>query len=358
MPEPYRVVSALPSGTAFSRLVMTLACARGDLMRAQMLAERFKDTPQVGAVLAQWTRKDDWHSKAAVAAGTTTDATFAGPLAVYGVAQEALAIERGMSIVAQLAPKMRRVPFRTAVARETGSTGGAWVGEGFSTPVAATAYDTLSQEAYKAQTIVVLTTDLLKLSSPNAERAVRETVMAGVAAYIDSQFLTNTVTLSANLRPAAITNGATAVTATGSSGAQILADLNAMLVSITTAGAGLTWIMRPLTAYKIAATIGGTAGVDIPRTLFGIPLILSLNGPQQITLVDANCILYSDDGGLDVDTTEHASIQMNDAPTDPAVEATVFQSLWQNNLWAVKVTRWLSYLRAQPGSVAYMTVTY
>ena len=182
MPEPYRVVSALPSGTAFSRLVMTLACARGDLMRAQMLAERFKDTPQVGAVLAQWTRKDDWHSKAAVAAGTTTDATFAGPLAVYGVAQEALAIERGMSIVAQLAPKMRRVPFRTAVARETGSTGGAWVGEGFSTPVAATAYDTLSQEAYKAQTIVVLTTDLLKLSSPNAERAVRETVMAGVAA--------------------------------------------------------------------------------------------------------------------------------------------------------------------------------
>ena len=131
-----------------------------------------------------------------------------------------------------------------------------------------------------------------------------------------------------------------------------------MLALITTAGAGLTWIMRPLTAYKIAATIGGTAAVDIPRTLFGIPLVLSINSPAQITLVDASCILYSDDGGFDVDTTEQASIQFDDAPTDPPVAATVFRSLWQNDLWAVKVTRWLSYLRAQTGSVTYMTVAY
>jgi hypothetical protein len=49
---------------------------------------------------------------------------------------------------------------------------------------------------------------------------------------------------------------------------------------------------------------------------------------------------------------------MDGAPTDPAVAATVFQSLWQNNLWALKVTRWIAYLRAQTGSVAYMTVSY
>jgi hypothetical protein len=122
--------------------------------------------------------------------------------------------------------------------------------------------------------------------------------------------------------------------------------------------AGLTWVMRPITAYRFAATIGGTAAMDIPRSLFGVPMVLSLNSPQQITLVDANAILYSDDGGFDIDTTEQASLQMNDAPTDPAVAATVFEPLWQFNLWAVKVTRWLAYLRAQTGSVAYMTVTY
>ena len=48
----------------------------------------------------------------------------------------------------------------------------------------------------------------------------------------------------------------------------------------------------------------------------------------------------------------------NDAPTDPAVAATVFESLWPRNLWAVKVTKWLAYLRAQTGAVSYMTVAY
>jgi hypothetical protein len=136
------------------------------------------------------------------------------------------------------------------------------------------------------------------------------------------------------------------------------ADLAGLLAAITTSGAGLTWIMRPITAYRIAATIGGTAAMDIPRSLFGVPMVLSLNSPQQIMLVDANCILFSDDNGFDIDTTEQASLQMSDSPTDPATASTVFESLWPKNLWAVKITRWIAYQRAQTGSVAYMTVAY
>jgi hypothetical protein len=131
-----------------------------------------------------------------------------------------------------------------------------------------------------------------------------------------------------------------------------------MLAAITTAGRGLTWIMKPTTAYRLAATIGGTAAADIPRTLFGIPMVLSINSPQQVTLVDASQILYSDDGGIDIAVSDEASLQMDTSPTDPAVAATVFQSLWNNDLWAVRVTRWLAYLRAQTGAVSYMTVTY
>jgi hypothetical protein len=116
--------------------------------------------------------------------------------------------------------------------------------------------------------------------------------------------------------------------------------------------------MRPQTAYTIAATIGGTAAVDVPRTLFGIPLVLSANSPQQVTLLDAAHILYSDEGGIELDTTDEATIQMDTAPTDPAVAATVFTSLRENNLWAVRCTRWIAWLRAQTGAVVYMTVTY
>src|SRR4030095_13681103 len=311
MSTPNRVVSALPPGTAFSRYLMVLGAGQGDMYTELTLAEKFKDSPQVHATL-------ELRTKAAVAAGTTTDATWAGPLAVYGIAGEALALLRGASIIGALEGKMRRVPFRTKVPRETGSgTGGAWVGEGLATPVAATAYDTLSQEAYKAAKIVVLSEELLKIGDPDAERTVRETVIAGVAAYLDSQFLTNTVTLSADLRPAAITNGATAVTSTGVTAAAVTTDLGSLLAAITTSGGGLVWIMRPLTAYNIAAKLAAVGmTTDIPRTLLGIPLILSVNSPAQITLVDAAHILYSDTGAIDVDTSTQAAIEMNDAPAE------------------------------------------
>ena len=46
---------------------------------------------------------------------------LAGPLAVYGIAGEALALLRGASIIGALESRMRRVPFRTKVPRETGS---------------------------------------------------------------------------------------------------------------------------------------------------------------------------------------------------------------------------------------------
>lgn len=274
-----RPLSMLPEGTALSRYLMAKALGRGDGFRAQMIAEErgWRDSPQVHQCLL-----DELQVKAPVAAGVTTDATFTGPLAVYGIAREALTLIRGVSILGALESKFRRVPFRTKVARETGAgTGGAWVGENLSIPLAATAYDTLSQEAYKAQMIVVLSEELLQLSNPSAEKTVRATVAAGVGAFLDVQLLTNTVTLSANLRPAAITNGATAVTQTGVTAAAISADFASLLAAITTGGASLVWIIRPLTAYKIAATISGT---DIPRTLFGIPLVLSANSPAMAGL--------------------------------------------------------------------------
>ena len=149
----------------------------------------------------------------------------------------------------------------------------------------------------------MLSNELLQLGNPAAERTVRETMIAGVGAFLDAQFLTNTVTLVANTRPAAITNGATAVTSTGTTAAQMNADLAALLAAVTTPGP-LVWIMQPTTAYRIAATIGGTAAVNVPHTLFGIPLVLSANSPAQVTLLDPSQILYSDTGGIEIASTE------------------------------------------------------
>ena len=67
MSEPYRVVSALPSGTAFARYLMVRALAQGDVYTELALADRLKDSPTVHATV-------ELQTKAAVAVGTTTRA--------------------------------------------------------------------------------------------------------------------------------------------------------------------------------------------------------------------------------------------------------------------------------------------
>jgi HK97 family phage major capsid protein len=346
------VVSSLPAGTALSRYLMVKGL--GGVHNIDVDARAWRQTPQVIECL-----RDEFRvvTKAAVPPGSTSDATNASPLAAYGLATEALALLRDVSIIGALEPKMRRVPFRTKVPRETGGgTGGAWIAEAYSTPIAATAYDDVFQEVYKAGKIVVLSKELLKVGVPDAERTVRETVMRGLAAYLDQQFLTPSVGLIAGLQPAAITASAPAIVSTGTTAAQISADLSAMLAAITTPGSGLTWIMRKKTMATIAGALGVASG--LPQTLYGLPVVVSDNSPAQITLADASQLLYSDSGTIELDTSEEAALQMDGAPVDPPVAATVMTSLWQLDLWAVRAVKWIAYLRARSGSVSYMVVTY
>ena len=92
-----------------------------------------------------------------------------------------------------LEPRMRKVPFHVKCRAKRRRHGGNWIGENLSTPVAATAYDTFSKEGYKAGVIVVMSDELLKLGNPYAEKTM-STRVAGVAAFLDQQFLTPTIT--------------------------------------------------------------------------------------------------------------------------------------------------------------------
>ena len=220
-------------------------------------------------------RQEEPQYEAAVPPGTTSDRPR--PSRVRHCAGWRL---RDRSIIGALEPRMRRVPFRTQVPRETGAgTGGAWVAEGLSTPLAASAYDTITQDVYKAGKIVTLSKELLRVGNPDAERTVRETVMAGVAAYLDGQFLDPAVTFTAHLRPASITNGATAVTSTGATAAAVAAALGALVAAITVPGAGLSWIMRRRTMATIAGALGAASG--LPASLYGLPVIVSDNSPAS-----------------------------------------------------------------------------
>lgn len=124
MSVPYPVVSVVPTGTATARYIQALALGCDDMYTALQMADRWKDTPQVKATL-------ELRMKAAVSPMSTTDATAAGPLSVYGVAQEAITIQRGLSIFGAFEGQMQRVPLHVKIPVETGAgISGGWVAEG------------------------------------------------------------------------------------------------------------------------------------------------------------------------------------------------------------------------------------
>jgi HK97 family phage major capsid protein len=346
-----RPVSINPAGTSVSRYIIAKGLGGGDRYRELMTAEKWLDTPQVKATL-------ELQTKAAVPAGSTTDATWAGPLAPYGIASEALTIMRGLSILGALEGRMRKVPLHVNLARETGSGfSGGWVGSGQAVPVQKTDFATVVEEHFKFGVIVPLSRELFKLSTPDAEATIRQVVLGGLAASLDNQLLLASVAVSAGVNPASITNGSTEITSTGTTAAQIAADLAGMLAAVTSPGP-LVWVMKPKTMYRIALVLGSQAA-GLPHTLFGIPVIASTNSPAQITLLDPTAIVYSDSGQFDLEVSTQATLQLDSAPAEPTAASTVFQSLFQRNLVAIKALRWLAWLNPSPTTTAsFMTVAY
>lgn len=96
-----------PAGTAFTRFVALLAISKGNLMQAEALANNlYKDMPELGIVM-----------KAAVAAGTTSDTTWAAPLVQYNdMVSEFIELLRPQTILGRLS-SLRRVPSSTSASR-------------------------------------------------------------------------------------------------------------------------------------------------------------------------------------------------------------------------------------------------
>ena len=62
--------------------------------------------------------------------------------------------------------------------------------------------------------------------------------------------------------------------------------------------------MRPTTAARIALALGSA---NQSSNFFGIPTILSGNSPQQVVLADLSQVLYADEGGFDVASSQEAT---------------------------------------------------
>jgi HK97 family phage major capsid protein/HK97 family phage prohead protease len=348
-----QVKSLLPKGTAFTRMVQCLAVAKGDSYTAMERAKSYRDAPEVELMV-----------KAAVAAGTTTDATWAGPLVVaQPLVNEFLELLRPTTLIGRI-PGLRPVPFNVSVPSQTGGGTYAWVGQGLSKPVTSAAFSTVTVPFAKAAGIIVLTEELVKLSSPSAEATVRSEMIAGMQQFLDGQFITVAVAAVANVSPASITNGAPSNATLGATGVLARQDIVRAVAAFTTNNIpldGAVWIMSPSNAFALSISLNALGQPLFPGitpdggTLMGKPVITSGTAAALVVLVHAPSILFADEGGVRIDVSREATIQMDSAPASPPVDATVMRSLWQDNLVGIRAERMITWIRARTNAVQVTT---
>jgi HK97 family phage major capsid protein len=349
-----RVQPNVPQGTAFTRMAMCIAAAKGDSFRAMELSRRFTDsTPEVELMV-----------KAAVAAGDTANSTWAGPLAVaQPLVNEFLELLRPRTLLGQI-PGLRRVPFNVSVpSQTTGGTYG-WVGQNKPKAVTKADYSTVTLTFAKAAGIIVLTEELVKISSPSAEALVREEMIAGMSQFLDTQFIDPAVTASAGVNPASLTNGASTAAAAGATAANAKADLVASVQVFTAANVpleGSVWLMSDSNAFGLAQSMNALGQPMFPGfgggtgSIYGMPVIISNNVGNRVVLVHAPSILYADDGGVSIDVSREATVQMDSAPTDTVDATTVYISLWQRNLVGLRAERFITWIRGRTAAVRYIS---
>lgn len=357
------IISVKPNvekGIAMARYVIALARAKGNPMHAEQIAKQWHDsTPEVALAL-----------KTAVAAGTTSDATWAGPL-VYAqnMTSEFIEFLRPATILGRM-PKVRKVPFNIRIPRQTAGTSGTFVGEGAPAPVQKAAFDSIVMTWAKASTIVVLTEELIRVSNPAAEALVRQDLADGVASYLDKRFIDPSYAGVTNVSPASVSNGVTSRQASGITLAAIDSDVGYVMQQFASSELrtpAAVWVMTPAQAITLSLmrnSQGYQAFPDINMDggmWYGLPVITSNNvtaagspGEQQIFLVDQNEILLADDGQMNIDMSTEASLQMNDSPSAGAQSLV---SMFQNGQVALKIDRWINWAKRRSAAVQYIEQT-
>ena len=284
--------------------------------------------------------------------GTTTNAGFALPLVdTNRLVGEFVELLRSATIVERLTG-LRNVPFNSRIPSQL--TGGitSWVGEGAVKPLTNPTYGEVTIAEHKLAAIVVYTQELMRRSSPSVDLLVRDDLIRASSTLIDATFI-DAVAASAT-RPAGILNGVTVTPETGTTAAAYETDLMTLITTFLTNNLSLDgayFIMSETRAAQLSIlrdALGNTffQGMSLTgtRSLMGIPVITSEAAGLKLILVKASEILIAQDGGVDVSFSDNATL----------VDGGTTHNLWQENKFAVRVEKFITWAKRRPVAAAYL----
>ena len=369
----------LEPGIEFARFAMCKLAAKGNPQMAHMLAKtHYPQNERVVKALELSAHGHDLAGlmKATVEAGTTLDATWAAPLVDYqNFAGDFVEFLRPRTIIGQFGagnvPSLNRIPFNVRIAGQTSGGNAYWVGEGAPKPLTAFDFNATELRWNKIAAISVLTNELIRFSSPSAERLVRDGLAAAVIERADIDFINPAKAAVANVSPASITNGATAIASSGDTAEDIRVDIQALwapFIAARNPPRNAVYIMDSTTALALSLMLNPLGQAEFPGvtmnggTFMGVPVVVSDYLPVSssggiVVLVNASDIWLADDGQVTVDMSTEASLQMLDNPTNNSATgtATSVVSMFQTNSTAFRAERYLNWARRRASGVAYLT---
>ena len=310
--------------------------------------------------------------KANVPAGTTITGNWAANLvgAESGAVADFLEWQRAATILGRFGtggvPALRSIMFYAPIVTQTSGGAGYWVGEGRAKPLTSFNFTRTMLTPLKVANICVLTEENIRYSNPKSDTIVRNELAAALTERLDIDFISPSKTAVAGVSPASITNGADSIASSGDTADDIRLDIRSLFAKFTATNNPVTsgvWVMSSNNAAALAmmtnplgqpefGTMNNTGG-----TLGGMPVIASDHVSDIVVLINASDVYLADEGGISVDASREASLEMSDAPTSTAVTPTgaSLVSMWQTNCVAVRAERTINWARRRTQSVAYLT---
>jgi len=330
-------------------------------IKAQAVAAISKGAVNAAQVLDSWGApeivKNAVTQKALI--GATTEADFGAALVDYqNLSNEFIELVRAKTAVDKLAANMRTVPFNTKIPKQTGAAVVGWVGEKKSSKQTNPTYGNVTLSKSKTSGIVMLSDELVRLSTPKATGLVLDDLVKGTAGFVDNQFF-DPAKAETDDSPASILYGVAPIDSTGVTGAAIEADLTAAIEQLTELNISLDdakWVMSGSRAAKLSTMRDALGqkyfpGMNIKgdKELLTLPVEISGGCEKSIVLVVPTEILLADDDVVDFSISSEATINVG---TDAAPE---WISTYQDGLIAIKGER---YIRWKPRNRAAAYIKY
>lgn len=341
-------VKTLIKGTLFTRVAMALMAGRGSISDSIEYAKRFSGTPEVLKFI-----REGWYQKAVPGSSELESPGWGSELVNPNtMLTEFVELLRAETIIGKV-NTFRKAAFNIPIITQTGGSTFAWVGPGAPKPVGELDFEETTLGYSKVAGIVVLKEELVRLSNPNAESIVRDSMVEDCARFLDQQFIRVAVSATA-VSPASITNGVSSPSATGTTAAALRHDLNIALAVFTDAGistSGLVIVMTSALARGISLLTTSLGVAEFPGmtpeggTLLGYKVIVSDSVDSgTIVIFQPREIFLADDGRVTLDASREATLDM-------AGSTNATFSLWQNNCVGLRAEQWIRWQKRRAAGV-------